>query len=117
MLSLQLAFFFLVTLGQVCCQPDQRSANLRKFPQWLTGLIAVAVFLFLVLVVYVANRVWNRRTQDIKDPDMAMKSTDEDVTSNGTYHQYRVHDVRSSEHDNAYENPIEVTDNVLSTAM
>ncbi|KAM8929969.1 PDZK1-interacting protein 1 [Pelodytes ibericus] len=117
MRSLKQVFVFLLALGLVCCQNDKNSPLGRTFPQWLTGLIAVTVFLFLVLVAYMVNRVWNKKTQDVQQ-DTTMNSIDsEDVLSNGTYKQYTVHNVRSSEHEHAYDNPTEVTDNVLTTAM
>ncbi|KAE8610097.1 hypothetical protein XENTR_v10012014 [Xenopus tropicalis] len=85
MLSLQHLLLILFSLGQVSAQHVHNNVG-RRFPQWLTGLIAMTVFLFLVLVVYVAKMLWKKRSQ-------------------------------SGENIHAYENPIEVNDNVRTTAM
>ncbi|XP_075472385.1 PDZK1-interacting protein 1 [Ascaphus truei] len=120
MVSLRLAFLtLLITLGQVSGQQG-RNINGRQFPQWLTGLIAVAVFLFLVLAVYVANRVWEKRTEGNIQSDTTMKAQGSgEVFSNGTYGHYSrtIGSVRSKEHDHVYDNPTTVTDNVLTTPM
>uniref|UniRef100_A0A8C5QYS1 Uncharacterized protein n=1 Tax=Leptobrachium leishanense TaxID=445787 RepID=A0A8C5QYS1_9ANUR len=82
----------------------QTVVNARTIPQWLTGLIAVTVFLFLVFAAYMVNRVWNKRAHG--------------GTSANCCKSYTVHlSWMPSEHEHAYENPIEVADNVLSTPM
>ncbi|NP_001091905.1 proximal tubules-expressed gene protein precursor [Xenopus laevis] len=122
MFSLQHVLLILISLGQVYSQQVHHNAG-RKFPQWLTGLIAMTVFLFLVLVVYVAKMFWDKRSQE----SINMKDIEE-VVANGTseccearkenqYISCNMKDLRSSEHIHAYENPIEVNDNVRSTAM
>ncbi|KAM4722163.1 PDZK1-interacting protein 1 [Rhinophrynus dorsalis] len=119
MISLQLVFLVLISLGQVCSQQGHDHMK-RTFPQWLTGLIAVVVFLFLVLVVYVANRFWEKKSQGNMLADPTIKSPgSEEVVSNGTHGHYAttIENVRSEEHEYAYENPTEVSDNVRTTAF
>ncbi|XP_018113879.1 proximal tubules-expressed gene protein-like [Xenopus laevis] len=113
MFSLQYVLLILISLGQVYSQQVHHNTG-RRFPQWLTGLIAMTVFLFLVLVVFVAKRLWNKRTQEKTN----MKDFEE-VVANGTSESYeaRKENIRSSEHFHAYENPIEVDDNIRTTAM
>ncbi|XP_053549990.1 PDZK1-interacting protein 1 [Bombina bombina] len=106
MLSLRLVtLILLLSLGQGNAQEGQKPTA-RLLPQWLTGLIAVTVFLFLVLVAYVVNRFWERRSQDNMMSVIEIKSDGiEEVVSNGTHESYRTLDsVRSTEHEHAYEN-------------
>ncbi|KAG8436946.1 hypothetical protein GDO86_007868 [Hymenochirus boettgeri] len=86
------------------------------FPQWLTGLIATTVFLFLVLAVYVVKRFWKGRSIDNRN----LKSLDaEEVVANGSHGHYTttIENFRSSEHVHAYDNPSEVKDDIRTTAM
>ncbi|KAM4642846.1 PDZK1-interacting protein 1 [Discoglossus pictus] len=108
----------LIALGQGSAQQGHSRED-RLFPQWLTGIIAVTVFLFLVLVVYAANRYWDHRSQANSLSIIEDKVVDmEEVVSNGTHERYiKTDDFRSQEHAHAYENPVEVTDNVLTTPM
>ncbi|KAM3876285.1 PDZK1-interacting protein 1 [Diretmus argenteus] len=48
---------WLLTVGVVMAQTVQ-SDNQRLLPQWLTGIIAVAAFLFLAFVAVVVNKAW-----------------------------------------------------------
>ncbi|KAM5148400.1 PDZK1-interacting protein 1 [Mantella aurantiaca] len=115
MLPPKLAVLLLVSLGHVSCQSDVNK-EVRKIPQWGTGLIAVAVFLFLVLVVYMANRVWNKRSQSNLE-SVSMGKFDDDAIPNGNTGRYVT---KSSDHDgvkHAYDNPIQITDNELSTPI
>ncbi|KAE8610094.1 hypothetical protein XENTR_v10012014 [Xenopus tropicalis] len=113
MLSLQHLLLILFSLGQVSAQHVHNNVG-RRFPQWLTGLIAMTVFLFLVLVVYVAKMLWKKRSQQGTN----MKDFEE-VVANGTggCYETRIENIWSGENIHAYENPIEVNDNVRTTAM
>ncbi|XP_030063372.1 PDZK1-interacting protein 1 [Microcaecilia unicolor] len=102
----------LITLGSISCQQENVPIQ-RRFPQWLTGLIAVSVFLFLVLVVFVVNRVWCEDKK--KNEPIAVNKKDE-VISNGTEGHYAgIDNFRSPDHDNAYENRIEWEEQVVQT--
>ncbi|XP_056133791.1 PDZK1-interacting protein 1 [Lampris incognitus] len=74
----------------------------RALPQWLTGLIAVAGFLFLVFVAFLVNKAWCQRTQRT-DAEQSLRVI-EYVTTNGDVYDVKLDDVRSSDHQNAYEN-------------
>ncbi|KAM4022938.1 PDZK1-interacting protein 1 [Anomaloglossus baeobatrachus] len=109
MVVLQLLSLLLLSLGPVSCQSEARA-----IPQWGTGLIAVTVFLFLVLVIYVAKIVLKKSSKSNmeSDPSGESKVHDNSAVPNGTYGHYTS---RSREHEHAYDNPIEVHDNVLTT--
>ncbi|XP_073400477.1 PDZK1-interacting protein 1 [Dendrobates tinctorius] len=115
MVYLQLLSLLLLSLGPVSCQSETSKLS-RKIPQWGTGLIAVTVFLFLVLVIYVAKIVLKKSSKSIieSDPKGESKVHADAVVPNGTYGQYTS---RSQEHEHAYDNPIEINDNVLTTPM
>ncbi|CAH2310745.1 PDZK1-interacting 1-like [Pelobates cultripes] len=116
MLSLKHTVILLTTLGQVYGQSGYTDA--RTIPQWLTGLIAVAVFLCLVLGVYLVNRMWNKRTQNNLQSETTGKSLEcEETIPNGTYTRYVEHSPKTDQHEHAYDNPTIVTDNELTTAM
>ncbi|XP_069491494.1 PDZK1-interacting protein 1 [Ambystoma mexicanum] len=109
----------LTTLGPVGCQGDP-SARARKFPQWLTGIIAVSVFLFLVLIVFVINRIWCERNQgnDLQMVTERKITENNEVMSNGTEGHYStILQFRSNEHGNAYENAVEPEAVVVTTPM
>ncbi|XP_073499628.1 PDZK1-interacting protein 1 [Phyllobates terribilis] len=115
MVSLQLLSLLLLSLGPVSCQ-SETSKQTRKIPQWGTGLIAVTVFLFLVLVIYVAKIVMKKSSKSNieADPKEESKVHNDASVPNGTYGQYTS---RSREHEHSYDNPTEVDDNVLTTPM
>ncbi|KAK3533129.1 hypothetical protein QTP70_008805 [Hemibagrus guttatus] len=73
----------------------------RALPNWLTGIIAVAVFLFLVFIAFVVNKAW---CKDSSQEDKASVTTSEYAMTNGS--NTHLDSVRSDEHYNAYENGI-----------
>ncbi|XP_063795672.1 proximal tubules-expressed gene protein-like isoform X4 [Pseudophryne corroboree] len=111
MFSLQLVFLILVSVGQITCQSGNKQN--RTIPQWGTGLIAVAVFLFLVFAFYMANKIWNRPS---KGPIEKSTVFDEVAVPNGKYVH---HSSGFSEHEHEYDNPAADldNDNELTTAM
>ncbi|CAI9537115.1 unnamed protein product [Staurois parvus] len=115
MVSLKLIFLLLFSLGHVSCQSGGNQ-EVRKIPQWGTGLIAVTVFLFLVLVVYVANIFWNKRSKSNLE-SFSMGKFEDGVIPNGSTGRYVTKSSDNEQIRHAYENPIQVTDNELSTPM
>ncbi|CAL8310329.1 unnamed protein product [Lota lota] len=102
----------------------------RLLPQWLTGLLAVAGFLFLSFVGFLVNKAWcqNARLVPSDDPETEggnegrMEGGNEGrkevvfSSSNGGHYDTILDTVRSAEHDNAYENlAVDAVDRV--TAM
>ncbi|KAG7277520.1 hypothetical protein CRUP_030682 [Coryphaenoides rupestris] len=77
----------------------------RLLPQWLTGLLAVAGFLFLSFVAFLVNKAWLVPSDD---PEMAGrnegKKEGDFSSSNGGQYNTILDRVRSVEHENAYEN-------------
>ncbi|XP_020354172.1 PDZK1-interacting protein 1 isoform X1 [Oncorhynchus kisutch] len=47
--------WLMLTLGVVTAQIGKVD---RTLPQWLTGIIAVGVFLFLIFVAFLVNKAW-----------------------------------------------------------
>ncbi|XP_029474331.1 PDZK1-interacting protein 1 [Rhinatrema bivittatum] len=119
MFSLPLALLCIFTsLGSISCQHGTGYTG-RSFPQWATGLIAVSVFLFLVLVVFIVNRVWCEKKRERKPAGITANSAKDEVVVNGTESQYsNIDSFRSRENENAYDNPIELEEQVIQmTAM
>lgn len=54
----------LVCVNQMVCEDicclclSAHAETERVLPQWLTGIIAVSIFLFLVFVTFLVNRAW-----------------------------------------------------------
>ncbi|XP_040216479.1 proximal tubules-expressed gene protein-like [Rana temporaria] len=115
MLSLKLAFLLLLSLGHVSCQSGGNKEE-RRIPQWGTGLIAVTVFLFLVLVFYMANIYWNKRSESNLE-SVSMGKFDDGAILNGSTGRYVTRSSDDEQVQHAYENPIMKTDNELSTPM
>ncbi|XP_061096877.1 PDZK1-interacting protein 1 [Conger conger] len=89
----------------------------RALPNWLTGIIAVAVFLFLVFVAFLVNKAWCANAS--QEPKAVPVQTSEDHTmTNGTYLNTSLDMVRTSDHENAYENvAIQKSEDDKITAM
>nr|XP_033771260.1 PDZK1-interacting protein 1 [Geotrypetes seraphini] len=106
----------LLILGSVSCQQGNASIQ-RRFPQWLTGLISVSVFLFLVLAVFVVNRVWCKDKKERGPSEVGERFTEKgEAIGNGTEGRDSGADnFRSPDHENAYENHIEWEEQVVQT--
>ncbi|TDH09015.1 hypothetical protein EPR50_G00103580 [Perca flavescens] len=89
----------LLSVAAVTAQTAQTGTTERLLPQWLTGIIAVAGFLFLAFVVLLVQKAWC-------DEPITMKSTVESVRQDDVDgNAYEVLDmVRSKDDKNAYEN-------------
>ncbi|XP_072517205.1 PDZK1-interacting protein 1, partial [Salminus brasiliensis] len=75
----------------------------RALPNWLTGIIAVAVFLFLVFIAFLVNKAWcETPSQELK----AEVTSTEYTMTNGLNYSTNLDPVRSSDHHEAYENVI-----------
>ncbi|XP_018408529.1 PREDICTED: proximal tubules-expressed gene protein-like [Nanorana parkeri] len=116
MLRLELAFLLLVSLGCISCQSGANK-EVRRIPQWGTGLIAVTVFLFLVLVFYVANILWNKRSKSNLESISMGKFEDGAITNGSTGRYITISSDHERVQQHAYVNPIQITDNELSTPM
>ncbi|XP_062869410.1 PDZK1-interacting protein 1 [Trichomycterus rosablanca] len=87
---------WLLLLGSVTAQEVDTE---RALPNWLTGIIAVAVFLFLVFAGFLINKVWCEDSSQEKKSEV--KSSEYTMT-NGS--NANLDAVRSDEHHEAYEN-------------
>ncbi|CAH6790680.1 PDZK1-interacting protein 1 [Phodopus roborovskii] len=114
MLALSLLLLGLLSaVAPASCQ--QGLGNLQP---WMQGLIAVAVFLVLVAIVFAVNHFW---CQDKPEPgSMVMivgnKTDGVLVGMDGKYSSVAA-GFRSSEHKNAFENVLEEEGRVRSTPM
>ncbi|XP_026861321.1 PDZK1-interacting protein 1 isoform X2 [Electrophorus electricus] len=91
--------WFLLTLGAVTAQAE---ISKQALPNWLTGIIAVAVFLFLVFIAFLVNKAWcDDSSQEVK----VEVTCNEYAMTNGANYETNLDSV-SSEHYEAYENVI-----------
>ncbi|GAA6100085.1 PDZK1-interacting protein 1 [Tachysurus ichikawai] len=91
-------YCLLLTLEVVTAQTGSVE---RALPNWLTGIIAVAVFLFMVFITFIVNKTW---CKDSSQEDKVSMTTNEYAMTNGS--NTNLDSVRSHEHCNAYENVI-----------
>ncbi|CAB1419281.1 unnamed protein product [Pleuronectes platessa] len=56
----------LLIVGAVTAQTGQHRADERLLPQWLTGIIAVAAFLFLSFVALLVKKAWFEKSTGTK---------------------------------------------------
>ncbi|XP_076880919.1 PDZK1-interacting protein 1 [Brachyhypopomus gauderio] len=95
--------WLLLTVGAVTAQAV-RPEPTQGLPNWLTGIIAVAVFLFLVFVAFIVNKAW---CEDSSSHELNTEVTiNEYAMTNGASYDTSLDTVRSSEHYEAYENVI-----------
>lgn len=95
--SVTVLHWLVLTLGLVAAQAEKAE---QALPNWLTGIIAVAVFLFLVFVVFLVNKAWCETTSE---PEAVPT---EYAMTNGSTCETSLDAVRSSEDPKAYENAI-----------
>ncbi|XP_015211382.1 PDZK1-interacting protein 1 [Lepisosteus oculatus] len=98
--------------GPVAAQQEKVQ---RALPPWLTGIIAVVVFLSLVFISFIVNKVWCQDSG--QEGALEQTKVNEYTMTNGTNHDLRLVSVRSIEHENAYENVTMQTGEVTVTAM
>ncbi|KAJ8277509.1 hypothetical protein GJAV_G00075940 [Gymnothorax javanicus] len=94
------ALFWLLTAVEIVSAQDPVQ---RPLPNWLTGIIAVAVFLFLVFVAFLVNKAWcDDSSRESKA--VPVRNNEDHTMTNGTHYDTSMDMVRTSEHENAYEN-------------
>ncbi|XP_060685794.1 PDZK1-interacting protein 1 [Hemiscyllium ocellatum] len=104
--ALQLCCVF-TALGCVDTQDGEpKEQSSRRLQPWLTGIIAVVVFLCVCFIGFIVNKIWCTNSEESNQPESPAaeadyiningKQTSETLTLKGA--------VRSSEHSNAYEN-------------
>ncbi|XP_052394366.1 PDZK1-interacting protein 1 [Carassius gibelio] len=98
--SFTVLHWLVLTLGLVAGQAEIPEKAEQALPNWLTGIIAVAVFLFLVFIAFLVNKAW------CKTPSEAEAVPTEYAMTNGSTHETSLDAVRSSEDPKAYENVI-----------
>ncbi|NXI39829.1 PDZ1I protein, partial [Galbula dea] len=95
------------------------SAARGNLQPWSQGVIAVAVFLVLVAIVFVVNRFWCKKKVEDVETTVNVEDKREAVMSNGHEGKYltAAADFRSKENQHAYENTLEPEERVITTAM
>ncbi|KAM9324934.1 proximal tubules-expressed gene protein-like [Gastrophryne carolinensis] len=111
---LQLAILLLLSLGQISCQSGTYKEEL-VVPRWGRGLIAVACFLALVFICYVANKAWDRRSGSHLE-SVSMKNFEDGVISSSNTGCYISQASDNGGINHIYENPVLITDDEVSTA-
>ncbi|XP_034357461.1 PDZK1-interacting protein 1 isoform X1 [Arvicanthis niloticus] len=114
MLALSLLVLGLLTqVAPASCQ--QGLGNLQP---WMQGLIAVAVFLVLVAIVFAVNHFWCQEEPEPGSTVMIIGNKADGVLvgMDGRYSSM-ASGFRSSEHKNAFENVLEEEGRVRSTPM
>ncbi|XP_043078262.1 PDZK1-interacting protein 1 [Puntigrus tetrazona] len=70
-------YWLLLALGPAAAQAEKAE---QALPNWLTGIIAVGVFLFLIFVAFLVNKAWCETPRSIDNPKVLDHQTDEKVT-------------------------------------
>ncbi|XP_010869679.1 PDZK1-interacting protein 1 [Esox lucius] len=92
--------WLMMTAGVVTAQTGE---VVRALPQWLTGIIALSVFLFLVFVTFLVNKAWCQdRRPETKAHDF--EKTTNYANTNGEHNDIHLDMVRSIENEVVYEN-------------
>ncbi|KAM6343310.1 PDZK1-interacting protein 1 [Alca torda] len=104
----------LLTLDPACCQ--EARGNLQP---WSQGVIAVVVFLVLVAIAFVVNRLWCKKKVENAETVVSVEDKPEAVMSNGHEGKYltAAANFRSKESKHVYENTLELEEKVVTTAM
>ncbi|XP_041064694.1 PDZK1-interacting protein 1 [Carcharodon carcharias] len=120
-LQLCCVFIALVSVNTQNEEPKEQSS--RGFQPWLTGIIAVVVFLCVCFIGFIMNKLWCKNSEESNQPEPPATEADY-ANINGTQitETLTLKDaVRSSEHPNAYENMCEINNDespkITITAM
>ncbi|KAK6320586.1 PDZK1-interacting protein 1-like [Coregonus clupeaformis] len=92
--------WLMLTLGVGTAQIDKVE---RALPQWLTGIIAVTGFLFLIFVAFLVNKAWCQDSRP-ETKECECGKTPGYVKTNGDHYDTSLDMFRSSDHESAYEN-------------
>ncbi|XP_042272992.1 PDZK1-interacting protein 1 [Thunnus maccoyii] len=83
----------------------QTAQSERLLPQWLTGIIAVAGFLFLSFVGLLVKKAWCEEPRR-REGDVELVNDNEFTMTNSVTYDTNLDVVRSKENMNVYENPV-----------
>uniref|UniRef100_A0A4W5RFR4 PDZK1-interacting protein 1 n=1 Tax=Hucho hucho TaxID=62062 RepID=A0A4W5RFR4_9TELE len=89
-----------LTLGVVTAQIGKVE---RTLPQWLTGIIAVGVFLFLIFVAFLVNKAWCQNSR-LETKVCECVETTGYAKTNGDNYNTSLDTVGNRDQEGAYEN-------------
>ncbi|XP_021459064.2 PDZK1-interacting protein 1 [Oncorhynchus mykiss] len=92
--------WLMLTLGVVTAQIVKVD---RTLPQWLTGIIAVVVFLFLIFVAFLVNKAWCQDSRLETKVCECVETTGYGKTNRDNYNT-SLDTVRNGDDEGAYEN-------------
>ncbi|XP_055497803.1 PDZK1-interacting protein 1 isoform X2 [Leucoraja erinacea] len=119
-LQLYCVFFALVSVQAQNVETKEQPR--RGLQPWLTGIIAVVVFLCLCFIGFIVNKIWCTDPEVSNHLESPAPEADY-ANTNGTQitETLTLKDVRSSEHPGAYENiyeiPYDESPKITITAM
>ncbi|XP_068175961.1 PDZK1-interacting protein 1 [Antennarius striatus] len=106
----RLALISCLLVTAVTSQTDQEAE--RPLPQWLTGIIALCLFLFLTFITLVVKKAWCDESNRTNPPATSLVVVD-DVNTAGSALEM----VRSKEEQHAYDNLVTNDDDLRVTPM
>ncbi|XP_025910071.1 PDZK1-interacting protein 1 [Nothoprocta perdicaria] len=107
------ALGLLLVLESASCQEARGGLQ-----PWLQGIIAVVVFLVLVAIAFMVNKLWCKEKEENVEAVVSIGEKHETVLSNGREGRYvTAADFRSNESEYTYENIVEPEEKVVTTAM
>ncbi|XP_051231638.1 PDZK1-interacting protein 1 isoform X2 [Dicentrarchus labrax] len=107
----------LLTVSAAAAQTAQPQIE-RLLPQWLTGIIAVSAFLFLVFVTLLVKKAWCEKPSRKTAVESESDRENEFVVTNGNTYETNldtirrkstVESARENEFENTYETTLEMT--------
>ncbi|KAM8805870.1 PDZK1-interacting protein 1 [Eudromia elegans] len=109
----------LVALGLLLAlEPASAQEARGSLQPWSQGVIAVVVFLVLVAIAFMINKLWCKEKEDNVEAVVSSGDKHETVLSNGHEGRYvTAADFRSKESEYTYENIVEPEEKVVTTAM
>ncbi|XP_078417295.1 PDZK1-interacting protein 1 [Cetorhinus maximus] len=121
--GLQLCCVFIALVSVNTQNEELKEQSSRGLQPWLTGIIAVVVFLCVCFIGFIMNKLWCKNSEESNQPESPATEADY-ANINGTQitETLTLKDaVRSIEHPNAYENMCEINNDespkITITAM
>ncbi|XP_072919151.1 PDZK1-interacting protein 1-like [Hemitrygon akajei] len=102
--SLRFCCFFLAFVSVHAQNGETKEQPRRVLQPWLTGIIAVVVFLCLCFIGFIVNKIWCKNAEVTNHLESPALEPDYANTNGTPVTGSSLEDARSNEHPNAYEN-------------